>query len=205
VKRDALTEGGIQLINFISEGDVYRLITHSRLPGAERFEKWVFDEVLPTIRRHGVYAMDELLANPDVMIAALQELKTEREKCRCLELENAQNRQLIGELIPKASYHDLILQCKDTVPVTQIAKDYGMSGKAFNSLLHKLGIQYRLRDTWLLYQEYADKGYTQSRTYFINPDHSATHTYWTQKGRLFLYELLKSKHGILPMIEKEAA
>jgi prophage antirepressor-like protein len=205
VKRDALTEGGIQLINFISEGDVYRLITHSRLPGAERFEKWVFDEVLPTIRRHGVYAMDELLANPDVMIAALQELKTEREKCRTLELENAQNRQLIGELTPKASYHDLILQCKATVPVTQIAKDYGMSGKAFNSLLHKLGIQYRLWDTWLLYQKFADKGYTQSRTYYISPDHSTTHTYWTQKGRLFLYDLLKSKHGILPMIEKEAA
>lgn len=205
VKRDTPISGKIQSINFISEGDVYRLITHSRLPGAERFEKWVFDEVLPTIRRHGVYAMDELLANPDVMIAALQELKAEREKCRAMEMENAENRQLISELTPKASYYDLILQCKDTVPVTQIAKDYGISGRAFNSLLHKLGIQYRLRDTWLLYQEYAGKGYTQSCTYFINSDHSAMHTYWTQKGRLFLYDLLKSKHGILPMIEKEAA
>ncbi len=196
---------GQSLAALINEPGLYALILGSRKPQAKAFKRWVTHEVIPSIRKYGLYATDELLANPDVMIAALQELKAEREKSRALELENAKNRQLIGELTPKATYHDLILQCKATVPVTQIAKDYGMSGKAFNNLLHKLGIQYRLRDTWLLYQEYAGKGYTQSCTYFINSDHSAMHTYWTQKGRLFLYDLLKSKHGILPMIEKEAA
>lgn len=101
----------------------------------------------------------------------------------------------------KASYYDLILQNKNTVPITQIAKDYGMSGRKFNELLHKLGIQYKFRKTWLLYQQYAECGYTQSRTYAIDECRSVMHTYWTQKGRLFLYDLLKSE-GILPVIEQ---
>ena len=61
LKRGALTEGGVQELTFIPEGDVYRLIVHSRLPGAERFEKWVFDEVLPMIRKTGGYMTASLL------------------------------------------------------------------------------------------------------------------------------------------------
>jgi phage antirepressor YoqD-like protein len=79
---------------------------------------------------------------------------------KLLELENAQHKQIIGELRPKASYYDLILQNKSLVPISKIAKDYGMSGKAFNKLLHELGVQYKMGDTWLLYQQYADQGYT---------------------------------------------
>ena len=103
---------------------------------------------------------------------------------------------------PKASYYDLILQNKNTVPITQIAKDYGMSGRKFNEFLHELGVQYKFRKTWLLYQHYAECGYTQSRTYAIDESRSVMHTYWTQKGRLFLYDLLKNE-GILPVIEQE--
>ena len=86
--------------------------------------------------------------------------------------------------------------------ITQIAKDYGMSGRKFNALLHELGVQYKFRKTWLLYQHYAECGYTQSRTYAIDESRSVMHTYWTQKGRLFLYDLLKNE-GILPVIEQE--
>ena len=124
-----------------------------------------------------------------------------KQNLELLETVAVQNQQ-IAEMQPKASYYDLILQNKNTVPITQIAKDYGMSGRKFNELLHELGVQYKFRKTWLLYQQYAECGYTQSRTYAIDESRSVMHTYWTQKGRLFLYDLLKNE-GILPVIEQE--
>lgn len=178
----------------------------SKLPVAEKFERWVFDEVLPTIRKHGVYAtdkvLDEILANPDYGIKLFTELKVEREKRKQLEIENAQSKQIIGELKPKATYYDMILQNKSLMPITQIAKDYGMSGKAMNKLLHELGVQYKMGGTWLLYQQHANMGYTQSKTHAIDADKSVMHTYWTQKGRLFLYDLLKNETCLLPVIER---
>lgn len=201
-KMEVPTNGGIQQMLFITEGDLYRLIVNSKLPFAEKFERWVFDDVLPTIRKHGLYAKEELLNDPDLFISALQELKAEKERSKFLELENVQSRQIICELQPKASYYDLILQNKSVIPVSQIAKDYGMSGKAFNKMLHDLGVQFKQCNTWLLYQCYADQGYTQSKTYAIDAERSAMHTYWTQKGRLFLYDLLKNECGLLPVIER---
>lgn len=76
-----------------------------------------------------------------------------------------------------------------------------MSGKVMNHLLHKLEIQYRCAGTWLVYQNYAAKGYTVTKTIPINDEFSKTHTNWTQKGRLFLYEKLK-QNGHLPLIEQ---
>ena len=101
-----------------------------------------------------------------------------------------------------AMYSLYMLEDRLTEHLTQIAKDYGMSGRKFNALLHELGVQYKFRKTWLLYQQYAECGYTQSRTYAIDESRSVMHTYWTQKGRLFLYDLLKNE-GILPVIEQE--
>jgi len=202
-KMEVPTNGGTQQMLFIPEGDLYRLIVNSKLPSAEKFERWVFDEVIPTVRKHGLYAKDELLNNPDLFISALEELKAERERTKRLELENAKNKQIIGELKPKASYYDLILQNKSLMPISQIAKDYGMSGKAFNKLLHELGVQFKQGNTWLLYQGYANQGYTQSRTFAIDAERSRMHTYWTQKGRLFLYDLLKNERSLLPVIERK--
>jgi prophage antirepressor-like protein len=190
--------------NIINEPGLYTLILGSRKPQARAFKRWITHDVIPSIRKHGLYATDELLADPDILIAALQELKAERERTKMLQLTAAIQEQQIAEMQPKASYYDLILQNKNTVPVTQIAKDYGMSGRALNKLLHELGIQYKMRDTWLLYQEYANRGYTQSRTHTIDADRSVMHTYWTQKGRLFLYDLLISECGMLPVIERGA-
>lgn len=202
-KRYIPTAGGEQEVNLIPEGDIYRLIVRSNLPLAEKFERWVFDEVLPTIRKHGLYATDELLDNPDFIIQALTSLKEERERNKVLKLENAKQNQVIHELAPKATYYDMVLQNKTLLPITKIAKDYGMSGQALNNLLHELGVQYKLGDVWLLYQKHADKGYTQSKTHVIDAERSAFNTQWTQKGRLFIYDLLKSKKGILPVIERE--
>lgn len=117
----------------------------------------------------------------------------------------AKQTQLIGELKPKADYTDRILQSKSLVTITQIAKDYGMSGAAMNEKLHALGVIYKLGGQWLLYSKYQAKGYTHSETVDITHRDGRgdvrMNTKWTQKGRLFLYQHLK-KRGILPVIEQ---
>ncbi len=135
-----------------------------------------------------------MLRSPEFSDALIRKLAEERKKSAALE-------ELAEELTPKAMYCDIILQSRSVVPVSLIAKDYGISATAFNRLLHKLGIQYRVYETWLLYQKFAGRGYTQTRTYHVGERTSATHTCWTQKGRLFLYETLK-ECGFLPLIEK---
>ena len=200
--------GRTQQAKFISEGNLYRLISHSKLPAAEQFEKWIFDEVLPSIRKHGLYATDQLLNNPDLAIAAFTALKEEREKRKALEARVAIQNQQIVEMKPKASYYDLVLNCKDLVAISVIAKDYGWSAKRMNRYLNDKGIQFRQGSIWLLYQKYAEQGYTSTKTHSYNGKdgtvHTRPHTYWTQKGRLFIYSLLKAD-GILPTIEKEDA
>lgn len=133
-------------------------------------------------------------------------LKIADKKIMLLQDENAQQKQIIAELNPKASYYDVVLQTKDAISTSQIAKDYGKSAMWLNDLLHTLSVQYKQGGVWLLYDKYADKGYTRSKTHTYSGDdgmqHSKLHTYWTQKGRLFIYELLKS-HGILPLVEQK--
>lgn len=209
LKRGVLTNGGEQEMSFIPEGDVYRLVCNSKLPTAEKFERWVFDEVLPSIRKHGGYLtpqkVEEVLLNPDTIIRLATDLKAEREKNNKLAVQNARQEQSINELKPKADYTDKILQNRGLVTITQIAKDYGMSGEAMNALLHELGIQYKQSDQWLLYAKYQSMGYTHSYTIDIvrsdgRPD-VKMNTKWTQKGRLFLYNKLR-EHGCLPVIER---
>lgn len=195
--------GRKQDMKFVSESNLYKLIFQSKKKEAEAFTDWVTSEVLPAIRKHGLYAIDDLLNNPDMAIAALQKLKEERQLRLQAQEEVAQKNQIIQELQPKASYYDLVLQNKSLVAISVIAKDYGMSATKLNKILHELKVQYKQGSTWLLYQKYAGKGYTQSKTHTIDADYSKMHTYWTQKGRLFLYDLLKNKKGILPLIEQK--
>ena len=198
------TPGGTQQMVIINESGLYSLILGSKLSTAKRFKHWVTADVLPAIRKHGVYAMDDLLNDPDALITALTAYKEEKEKVAQLQEENLQKTQMITEMQPKATYYDLILQGASLVPITSIAKDYGMSAKRLNSLLADHGIQFKQGKTWFLYQKYAEQGYTSSKTHAIDAEHSVMHTYWTQKGRLFLYDFLKGL-GILPLIEQEAA
>lgn len=200
------TLGGSQDLTIINESGLYSLILSSKLPNAKLFKRWVTSEVLPAIRKHGLYAIDDILENPDIAIQALTKLKEERAARKALELDNQVKSQQIAELQPKATYYDLILQCKDLLSVTEIAKDYGLSAKAMNTILHNLGVQFNQSGVWFLYAKYQHEGYTQTKTQNYNrPDGtqgSKVHTYWTQKGRLFIYNLLKSE-GILPIIEIE--
>ncbi|MBR3822308.1 MAG: phage antirepressor KilAC domain-containing protein [Kiritimatiellae bacterium] len=190
----------------VNEPGLYSLVLGSRKPEAKAFKRWITHEVIPSIRKHGMYAVDELIANPDLAIAALTALKEERAKRIELESTCAVQTQQIAEMQPKASYYDLILNCKDLMSVTKIAKDYGKSAIWLNEKLHELGAQYKQGDIWLLYQKYAAKGYTSTKTHdYLGNDgenHAKVSTYWTQKGRLFIYELLKD-NGILPMMERE--
>lgn len=142
------------------------------------------------------------IAIPRTLPEALRLAADLAEKNEALLLQNAQKEQIINELRPKATYYDLVLQNKSLLSISKIAKDYGMSAIAMNSLLHELGVQFKQGDCWLLYQKYADKGYTQSKTHIIDGDRSKLNTYWTQKGRLFIYDLLKTR-GILPLIERD--
>ena len=195
-------------MTIINEAGLYALVLSSRKPEAKSFKRWVTHEVLPTIRRHGLYAIDDIIADPDLGIRALLALKAEREARKALEVENKVKDQQIAELKPKASYYDLILQCPSLLSVTEIAKDYGLSAKALNKMLHDIGVQFNQSGVWFLYSKYQSYGYTQTKTQNYNrPDGSQgarTHMYWTQKGRLFLYDLLK-RRGVLPMIERTEA
>ena len=190
----------------INESGMYSLILSSKLPTARKFKHWVTSEVLPAIRKHGMYAIDDLIADPDLGIAALNALKAEREKNKKLEQSVAVQTQQISEMMPKASYYDVVLNCKDLVSMSTISKDYGWSAKKMNKYLHEKGIQFKQGDIWLLYQKYSEKGYTSTKTHTYLDDggqHTKVHTYWTQKGRLFIYDLLK-EDGIYPNIEKLA-
>lgn len=119
------TPGGVQDLTVINESGLYSLILSSKMPNAKKFKRWVTSEIIPTIHRHGLYAMDEVLANPDILINALLELKAERERNANLQAVVAvQNQQMI-EMQPKVSYYDVVLNCKDLVAISVIAKDYG--------------------------------------------------------------------------------
>ena len=201
-------------VKFIDEGNLYRLIIRSKLPQARSFEKWVFDEVLPSIRKHGAYIipelLDELQRNTEKNAELIKNLADEHRQrinaesnIRSLESAKAALEAKIEKDKPKLTYYDMILDNPEAVPVTLIAKDYGYGAVRFNQMLHEYGIQFRVGGTWELYQEYAGNGYTHGNVHYTKGNHAKMHTCWTQKGRLFLYELLK-EHNILPAIEVNA-
>ncbi len=202
---DSFTVNGTKGV-LINESGIYSLILRSQLPKAQKFKRWVTSEVLPSIRRHGMYATDELIANPDLAIAAFTALKEERERRMALEEVAAIQKQQIAEMQPKATYYDVVLKCKDAVNISVIAKDYGWSAQKMNEYLHQKGVQYKQSDIWLLYQKHAGCGYTKTNTHIYEDscgkEHTKVHTKWTQKGRLFIYSLLKAD-GIVPQIEME--
>ncbi|PHL06852.1 phage antirepressor KilAC domain-containing protein [Enterococcus faecium] len=186
--------GRRQKFKVIPESDVYRLIIKSNLPSAEKFEAWVMEEVLPQIRKHGMYATDELLNNPDLLIEVATKLKEERTLRLVAE-------QKVAEMQPKVNYHDIILANKSVTPISFIAKNYGMSARQMNKLLHDFGIQYRQGKAWLLYAKYQNEGYTHIEMVPVQgTDNLKPIMKWTQKGHLFLYNFLK-EHDILPNIE----
>lgn len=188
----------------INESGLYSLILGSKLPIAKKFKHKVTSEVLPSIRKHGAYLTDEkieeVLTNPDTIIKLATQLKQERQA-----RQEAQKQ--LDLQAPKVSYYDLVLQSKSLVNTTIIAKDYGMSAKKFNAILHGLKIQYRSGSTWVLYSKYQDLGWTHTVTNcfkdVLGNERVTMQTKWTQKGRLGIYNLLKKKMNLVPVIERE--
>lgn len=137
---------------------------------------------------------------------ALLALVAQVEKNEQLEADKLMLQQCIAEYEPKVTYVDRILESKDTVLITQIAKDYGLSGRKLNAILHEEHIQYRVKNQWVLYWDYQDLGYTKSHTVEYtkrNGEKGTTiHTEWTQKGRLFIHGIL-SKRGIIPCMDRD--
>lgn len=205
-----LTSGGRQKLLYITESNLYKTIFQSRKESAERFTEWVTSEVLPSIRKNGGYIAgqenmtdEELLAN--AVLVAQKKIAERDKKIQVLETEVVEMNNTISEMQPKVNYVDMILNSKSTVLVTQIAQDYGMSAKAFNKILNDLRVQHKVGGQWILYRQYQGLGYVHSKTIDITRSSGQAdvvmQTEWTQKGRLFLYELLK-KHGAYPLIER---
>lgn len=198
--------GRQQETTIINESGLYSVILRSDKPQAKPFRKWVTSEVLPSIRKTGSYSIKDSYTIDDPIERAKRWIEEQQEKKQLQLTVSVQNQQ-IAELQPKASYYDVVLNCKDLMSITEIAKDYGKSAKWLNNYLHEKGIQFKQAGIWLLYAKYADKGYTSTKTQTYNgydgTVHSKVHTYWTQAGRLFLYDLLKAD-DILPIVERVA-
>ena len=200
------TLGGKQNLTVINESGLYSLIFGSKLPSAKKFKRWVTSEVLPQIRKHGMYATEELLDNPDLLIQVATQLKEERNKRIELEQEKVLLESTISEYEPKINYLDIILDSEDTVTVTQIAQDYGMTPNQLNKILNRLKVQYKVNKQWILTKKYKGQGYVKSSTFEVPKSDGGTKvvmdTRWTQKGRIMLYDLLKDE-GYYPQLDLE--
>lgn len=162
---------------FITEGDLYRLIASSKMEKAEEFEKWVFDEVLPSIRKNGIYAtevtVEKMLSDPDFAIELLTTLKEERAKR--LEVEKT---------------NTILMHVTKNYTATEIAKELGFkSATELNKILSQMKVQYKQNETWVLYSKYADKGYTDIKQQVLDSGRVVYDRKWTQIGRKFLLEL----------------
>lgn len=205
--------------DFIPENIFYRLAMKAKNAVAEAFQAKIADEVIPSIRKHGLYAtestVEAMLNDPDTAIRLLQEIKEERERRKALEaensalaVENALQKQAIADFQPVQQYVDTILSSTRTLTITQIAADYDMSAKKLNRILHEEGVQRYVNGQWILYKQHMGKGYTKSKTINITrsdgqPD-TVLNTEWTQKGRLMIHEILTAR-GIQAVMDKQAA
>lgn len=203
---EMMTPGGNQNMTIINESGVYSLVLGSKLQGAKKFKRWVTSEVLPSIRKNGMYLL------PKDYPSALRALADSEEQRMALEASNAtlaaeneRQAQVIAEFEPIRQYVDTILESPDALATSQIAADYGMSAQELNKILRDEGVQHKVNGQWLLYKKHMNKGYTKSKTFqFTHSDGRADtklHTQWTQKGRLMIHNILE-KRGIVAMMDR---
>ena len=188
--------------NFLTESGLYKLAFRSNKESAERFTDWVTDEVIPAIRKTGGYIPNNKdMSEAEIMAAAMQIAnKTIEEQKRKIELAEKEKENLalaIEDMAPTVEFAEEVLESSNTLTATQIAADYGISAIELNKILKKEGIQYRSGGQWILYSQYKNKGYTDSKS--IKAGYSFRKiTVWTQKGQKFIYQTLK-KLGIYPI------
>ena len=198
--------GRKQIATFINESGLYSLILSSKLESAKRFKNWVTSEVLPAIRKHGAYftndALERAVREPDFLIKLASAIKHERQQKEMYAQKCTEQGETIKQMEKQSAYVDYVLQSPGLLNINQIAQDYGISAQCLNSLLRQHLIQYKSNNQWILYAKYKDKGYVHSTTHILDNGIVVMHTQWTQKGRLFLYEQLKS-WGFYPIMEQQ--
>ena len=189
LKRGTLTERGMQQLLFILEGDLYRLIVNSKLPSAEKFERWIFDEVLPAIRKHGAYMtpekLEEVILNPDTMIKLCTALKDEQDKRKALEAANAALIVDNAVMQPKADYFDELVDRNLLTNFRETAKQLEIKEKDFvRFLLDKKYIYRDKRGKIMPYAQYTESGLFEIKESFNEKTQwSGTQTLITPKGR----------------------
>lgn len=198
--------GGAQKLLLINEPGLYHLLFTSDKPEAEFFRHWITFDVLPSIRRNGGYiAGQDTMGEDELSYASwevAQNILAERDqRIQDLRIQNKAQAALLREWEAKARYCDAVLQSTHAVPITVIAKDYGWSAQTMNHYLYEKGVQYPCGGTWVLYQRHAGKGYVHPETILYSTAHCRQYLRWTQKGRAFLYALLRDD-GILPLSEQ---
>ena len=186
LKRGTLTERGTQQLLFIPEGDLYRLIVHSKLPSAERFERWVFDEVLPIIRKHGAYLTKEKLwevaTSPEALMKLCSDLLAEREANVSLRKENAQ-------LEGKAAFYDLFIDLKHSTNLRTTAKELDVPERRFVRFLLEKRFVYRTASGNVLpYANVKNTGLFCVKDY-CNHGHTGSYTLVTPKGKIYFAQL----------------
>ena len=205
-KRYTPTSSGDQLMTYINESGLYSLIRFSKLESAKRFKHWVTSDVLPTIRKRGAFftndALERAVREPDFLIKLASAIKHERQQKEMYAQKCTEQGETIKQLEKQSAYVDYVLQSPGLLNINQIAQDYGISAQCLNSLLRQHLIQYKSNNQWILYAKYKDKGYVHSTTHILDNGIVVMHTQWTQKGRLFLYEQLKS-WGFYPIMEQQ--
>lgn len=204
----------------VSEPGLYSLVLGSRKKEAKDFKRWITHEVIPTIRKTGGYVHNSEVfiqnylpfaddTTKQLFRLTLDVVDKQNKQIASQQKEIAEKSAAIEEMTPKATYYDLVINSPDLTATTIIAKDYGKSATWLNRFLNEKGVQFRQGRTWVLYQKYADSGYAQTKTYVYSgkangsDHHVSINTFWTQKGRMFIYSLLKDT-GILPIVEREA-
>lgn len=205
-KEDALkwgipdNQGLIQDTTIINESGVYSLVFGSKLPSAKQFKRWVISEILPSIRKTGGYIATRSDDTPEEIMAraimvAQETIKKKEQRISMLEQQTELQSEQLKQVAPKVAYYDTAMSSTGTYTATQIGKEYGWGGETLNRKLKEMGVQYKQNGQWLLYAKYDGKGYTKSipRTYTKSDGTTGTQmqTVWTEKGRLFIHELLK--------------
>lgn len=210
------TPGGVQVLTTVNEAGLYTLLfalqptkargvtaeyIDERMKKIKAFKHWITHEVIPSIRKHGGCMISGKFSNAQTDPRALTYMQTAYAEKQKMLIKLEEEDMIIQS---KTEYYDKVLDSKNSFNVTQIAKDYGMSAKSMNKLLEKLRVQYLTDKQWVLYQDYANKGYTKSKTFYDGNGNAHMHTCWTQKGRRFIYEILKA-NDVIPLNEVQNA
>lgn len=211
---------------FITEPDLYRVIFQSRKSSARKFQDWVFEEVLPTLRKEGSYSMTQskqplVSYQIEDPIERAKRWIEEQQHTRALEVQTEQQAQTIGiqqkELTvaaPKVKYYDDTLASTDCLTTTQVADDLGISARALNQQLSNAGIQYFQSGSWHLKGKYREWQLASTRTYnYIKGDGSTgtkVNLVWNQRGKRFILALYNDDFNVKDAIaeingEKRAA